>query len=103
MLGVGAGCTTVVALLLRPVLNGMAAAARFPEMRFLAFVVLGLFVLRGVTTFGAQVLLARVGNRIIATVQAHVFDHLLRQNMLYFQDRHSSEFVARLSLAANGV
>ena len=39
----------------------------------------------------------------MATVQARVFDHLLRQNMLYFQDRHSSEFIARLSLAANGV
>jgi ATP-binding cassette, subfamily B, bacterial MsbA len=103
MLGLSAGCTALVAGLLRPVLNGMATAARFPEMRLLAFAVLGLFLLRGLTTFGAQILLARVGNRIIATVQARVFDHLLRQNMLYFQDRHSSEFVARLSLAANGV
>jgi subfamily B ATP-binding cassette protein MsbA len=103
MLGVSAGCTAVVAWLLAPVLNGMATAARFPEMRLLAFAVLGLFILRGFTTFGAQILLSRVGNRIIATVQARVFDHLLRQNMLYFQDRHSSEFVARLSLAANGV
>jgi subfamily B ATP-binding cassette protein MsbA len=103
LLGLGAGCTAIVAGLLRPILNGMATAARFPEMRVLAFGVLGLFILRGLTTFGAQILLARVGNRIIATVQARVFDHLLRQNMLYFQDRHSSEFVARLSLAANGV
>ena len=28
---------------------------------------------------------------------------MLRQNLLYFQDRHSSEFIARLALAANGV
>src|SRR5579864_1975405 len=68
LLGLTAGCTTLVALLLRPILNGMATAARFPEMRFLAFFVLGLFVFRGLATFGAQVLLARVGNRIIATV-----------------------------------
>jgi ATP-binding cassette, subfamily B, bacterial MsbA len=103
MLGVSAGTTAIVAWLLRPVLNGMATAAQFPTMRVLAFAVLGLFVLRGVATFGAQILLSRIGNRIVATVQARVFDHLLRQNMLYFQDRHSSEFVARLSIAANGV
>jgi ATP-binding cassette, subfamily B, bacterial MsbA len=103
MLSVGAGTTAISAALLRPVLNGMATAARFSEMRVLAFAVLGLFVLRGLSTYGALVMLSRTGNRIVASVQAHVFDHLLRQNILYFQDRHSSEFVARLALAANGV
>ncbi len=103
MLAVGAGTTALAAALLRPVLNGMATAQRFSEMRILAFAVLGLFVLRGLATYGALVVLSRTGNRIIATVQRRVFDHLLRQNMLYFQDRHSSEFVARLALAANGV
>jgi ATP-binding cassette, subfamily B, bacterial MsbA len=103
LLAISAATTAIVAGLFRPVINGMATVARFPEMRILAFAVLGLFVLRGLTTFGAQVLLSRIGNRIVATVQARVFDHLLRQNMLYFQDRHSSEFVARLSIAANGV
>ena len=103
MLATVAGATAVSAWLLKPVLNGMANAERFPDMRFLAFVVLGLFVLRGAATYGALVVLSRVGNRIVATAQARVFDRLLRQNMLFFQDRHSSEFVARLSLAANGV
>ena len=103
MMGVGATTTGIAAALLRPVLNGMATAERFSEMRVLAFAVLGLFVLRGLMTYGALVLLSRTGNRVVATVQGRVFDRLLRQNLLYFQDRHSSEFVARLALAANGV
>jgi len=103
MLATGATTTALAAALLRPVLNGMATAQRFGEMRVLAFAVLGLFIIRGLATYGALVVLSRTGNRIVATVQARVFDHLLRQNMLYFQDRHSSEFIARLSLAANGV
>jgi subfamily B ATP-binding cassette protein MsbA len=102
-LSIVAGATAASAWLLKPVLNGMAGAERFGDMRPLAFAVLGLFVLRGAATYGALVVLSRVGNRIIATVQRRVFDHLLRQNMLFFQDRHSSEFVARLALAANGV
>ncbi len=98
-----AGATAASAWLLKPVLNGMAGAERFADMRPLAFAVLGLFVLRGAATYGALVILSRVGNRIIATAQRRVFDRLLRQDMLFFQDRHSSEFVARLALAANGV
>ena len=103
LLAVVAGATATSAWLLKPVLNGMAGAERFADMRPLAFAVLGLFVLRGVATYGALVILSRAGNRIIATAQRRVFDHLLRQNMMFFQDRHSSEFVARLALAANGV
>jgi ATP-binding cassette, subfamily B, bacterial MsbA len=103
MLAIGAGTTAISAALLKPVLNGMATAARFSEMRFLAFAVFGLFVLRGLATYGALVVLSRTGNRIVAAVQERVFAHLLRQNLLYFQDRHSTEFIARLALAANGV
>jgi ATP-binding cassette subfamily B protein len=103
MLALVAGATATSAWLLKPVLNGMAGAERFGDLRFLAFAVLGLFVLRGAATYGALVILSRVGNRIIATAQRRVFEHLLSQNLLFFQDRHSSEFVARLALAANGV
>jgi subfamily B ATP-binding cassette protein MsbA len=103
MLAIVAGTNVLAAALLRPVLNGMATAARFSEMRMLAFAVLGLFVLRGLATYGSLVVLSRTGNRIVAAVQSRVFDQLLRQNLLYFQDRHSSEFIARLALAANGV
>ena len=39
----------------------------------------------------------------MATAQRRVFERLLNQNIAYFQDRHSSEFIARLAFAANGV
>jgi len=95
--------TVSVAALLKPVLNGMVGAERFASLRVMAFAVFGLFVLRGLATYGSMVVLSRIGNRIVATVQSRVFDRLLEQDMAYFQDRHSSEFVARLALAANGV
>jgi ATP-binding cassette subfamily B protein len=92
-----------VAWLLRPVLNGMVNASALGPMRLLAVEALGLFFLRGAATYGSQVVLSRIGNRIVATAQKRVFDRLLKQNIGYFQDRHSSEFVARLAFAANGV
>jgi ATP-binding cassette, subfamily B, bacterial MsbA len=102
-LGLIALSNVSVAWLLRPVLNGMVGAEKLGHMRFLAFEALGLFVMRGAATYGSLVVLSRIGNRIVATAQRRVFERLLNQNIAYFQDRHSSEFIARLAFAANGV
>src|SRR3984957_4037533 len=102
-LGVIALSNVSVAWLLRPALNGMVSAEKLGQMRFLAFEALALFVMRGVATYGSLVVLSRIGNRIVATAQRRGFERLLNQNIAYFQDRHSSEFIARLAFAANGV
>jgi subfamily B ATP-binding cassette protein MsbA len=103
LLGLISFANISVAWLLRPVLNGMTTAQNISPMGLLALEALLLFTLRGAATFGSQIVLSRIGNRIVATAQQRVFDRLLKQNIGYFQDRHSSEFVARLSFAANGV
>jgi ATP-binding cassette, subfamily B, bacterial MsbA len=103
LLGLIAFSNVSAAALLKPVLNGMVSAEKFGEMRWMAFEVLGLFVLRGAATYGSMVSLSRIGNRIVAVAQRRVFDRLLNQSVIFYQDRHSTEFVARLALAANGV
>ncbi|MDO9440795.1 MAG: ABC transporter ATP-binding protein [Beijerinckiaceae bacterium] len=103
LMAVGAVATAISAWLLKPVLNGMVEAEGFKTLRLLAWAVAGLFILRGMATYGYLVVLSRTGNKIVAGVQTRLFDHLLRQDMRFFQDRHSTDFMARLSLAANGV
>jgi ATP-binding cassette subfamily B protein len=103
LLGLIALSNISVAWLLRPVLNGMVSAEKLGQARFLAFEAAGLFVLRGAATYGSILVLSRIGNRIVATAQRRVFERLLNQNVAFFQDRHSSEFVSRLAFAANGV
>ena len=103
LMATGAAATATSTYLLAPVVNHMVDAVDLRTLRKLAFAVFGLFVLRGAATYGYLILLSRTGNRIVAAVQARVFDNLLRQDLLFFQDRHSSEFMTRLALAANGV
>ena len=103
LLGLIALSNVSVAWLLRPVLNGMVSAEKLGQARFLAFEAAGLFVLRGASTYGSILVLSRIGNRIVATAQRRVFERLLNQNVAFFQDRHSSEFISRLAFAANGV
>ena len=103
LLGVGAAATAVSAWLLKPILNHMFGGASFTELRAMSWAVAGLFTLRGLATFGSMALLSRTGNRIVAAIQRQLFDALLLQDMRFFHERHSADFMTRLSVAANGM
>jgi len=103
LMAVAAAATAGSAWILKPVLNHMVAGEGFKTLRQLSWSVAALFLVRGLATYGYLVILSRTGNAIVADVQRRVFAHLLRQDVKFFQDRHSSEFLTRLSLAANGV
>ncbi len=109
LMAVSAAATGLSVSLLRPVVNGMmtfdgvAGGSGFKTLRWLAISVALLYVLRGLATYGQLVVMSRTGNRIVAAVQAKVYERLLTQPVGFFQDRHSSEFMTRLALAANGV
>jgi ATP-binding cassette, subfamily B, bacterial MsbA len=103
LMAVSAATTSASAWILKPVLNHMVAGDGFRTLRHLSWAVAALFMIRGVATYGYLVLLSRAGNAIVADVQSQVFGRLVRQDVGFFQDRHSSEFLVRLSTAANGV
>ena len=80
----------------------------YVERNFRGIVIIGviavaIFTIKGITTYGAAVMLNSIGNRIIADNQQRMFDKLLRQNIGFFADRHSSEFIARLTTGAAAV
>lgn len=108
LMGVSGAATAGSVALLRPVINGMVDigapdSGGFHQLRLLAFAVGGLFMLRGVATFGQLVTMSRTGNMIIATMQTRLYQHVLVQPVAFFGDRQSSDLIARLALAANGV
>ena len=96
-------CNPAIAWLFKPLVDKLTGPSPFYELRWVALTALALFVTRGATNLGSQYVLSRLGNRVIASVQRRAFDRLLDQGLGYFQDRHSSEFVARLALSASGV
>ena len=107
LMALSAGASVLSVALLRPVVNGMtslnvAEPGAFKQLRNLAIAVAVLYVVRGLATCGQLILMSRAGNRIVATLQKQVYDHLLHQPVRFFADRHSSELMARLAMAANG-
>ena len=100
MMAVAAGCTAFSAYLIGDVINQAYVNHNLPGIITLGFVTAALFAAKGVATYGHSVMLSRIGNRIVADNQRAVFAKLLNEGLSFFSDRHSTEFIARLSTGA---
>jgi ATP-binding cassette subfamily B protein len=100
LMAVAAGCTAFSAYLIGSVINEAYINRNLPGIFFLGGVVVVLFTTKGIATYGHSVTMSRIGNRIIANNQRALFSKLLNEGLAFFSDRHSTEFIARLSMGA---
>jgi len=83
------------------VINAAYVDKNLPGITVLALATAVIFMIKGIATYGGALQLARIGNHIIAENQRRMFSRLLQQNLGFFADRHSSEFMARLTTGAS--
>jgi ATP-binding cassette, subfamily B, bacterial MsbA len=100
LMGLGAICTASTAYLVRDVVNEAYVQRNFPGVVQVAVLTFILFAVRGFSNYGHAVILLRIGNSVVAENQRRLFTGLLQQNIGFFSDHHSSEFVARLTAGA---
>jgi len=100
LMAVSAGCTAFSAYLIGDVINQAYVNRNLPGIIFLGAITVVLFSAKGLATYGHSVVLSRIGNRIVADNQRAVFSKLLTEGLGFFSDRHSTEFIARLSSGA---
>jgi ATP-binding cassette subfamily B protein len=62
-----------------------------------------IFTVKGLSGYVSEVLLGRIGNRLVARTQRRMFDHLLKADVAYFQAQGSSDLIMRLSHNASAV
>jgi ATP-binding cassette subfamily B protein len=100
LMAVGAACTATMAFIIGPGIDQAYTERSFEGVAIVGVTLIALFVIKGFTTYGQAVTLARVGNDIIAGNQRRMFDKLLAQDAGFYADRHSSEFAARITFGA---
>lgn len=103
MMAIVAGCTALSAYLLGTMINAAYVNKNYPEIVALGLLAMTIFVVKALATYGSAVWLSWIGNRIVAENQQRMFDKLLQEDIGYFADRHSSEFIVRLSTGAASV
>ncbi len=97
---IAAASTALGAYLIGDVINQAYVHKNLRGIIVLALVTAAIFTVKGLATYGQALTLARIGNRIVADNQKRMFDRLLQHNIGFFSDRHSSEFIARLTTGA---
>ncbi len=103
LMSVAAAGTALSAYLLGTMTNQAYVERNFRNILIIGLLAIVIFAVKGIATYGATVMLSKIGNRIVANNQRRMFDKLLREDMGFFADRHSSEFIARLTTGANAV
>lgn len=92
-----AGTTFFIAWIMSPVVNEIFVNQRADLIALIAGSVVVMFLIRGAATYGQGVLLAKIGNNIVARYQQRMFDHLMRLGVVFFSDERSGQLAARIN------
>jgi len=103
LMAVSAATTAGSAWLLGQVINQAYVDKNVRGIAILSGITVVIFILKGAATYGHQVILSKISNAILAGNQRRLFAKLMSESVGFFSDRHSSEFLARLTTGANSV
>jgi ATP-binding cassette subfamily B protein len=65
--------------------------------------VMAAFMIRGLATYGQAVILAKVGNNLVARYQKRLFEHLMRLDVSFFTGTRSGQLAARINENVTGI
>jgi subfamily B ATP-binding cassette protein MsbA len=94
-MAVVAATTAALAFLMETILDDVFTARDRSSLYAAAALVMGVFVLKGLATYGQNVLVSFVGQRILADLQKRMFAHLLRADLAYFHSQSSGGLISR--------
>ena len=103
LMAVSAAATAGSAWILGEVINKAYVDKDVRGIAVLSLVTILIFILKGAATYGHTVILSKISNAILANNQRRLFAKLMSESVAFFSERHSSEFLARLTAGATSV
>ena len=103
LMGVAAAATAGSAYVLGQVINQAYIDKNVLGIAILSGVTVLLLFAKGVATYGHTVILTKISNAILANNQRRLFAKLMSESIGFFSERHSSEFLARLTAGAKSI
>jgi len=101
LMAIAAGATSLGAYLIGNVINEAYVNKNLNGIIVLGIVTAVIFMVKAIATYLGAVKLSQIGNHIIAENQRRMFRRIIRQNLAFFADRHSAEFLSRVTTGAN--
>ena len=98
--------TSLSAWIIGQIVNEVFVGRHLAAVWEITAAIVVIYTVKGLATYGQQVVMSRVGNSIVANVQKRMFDQMLRMKVSYYGQSHSSIFIARqafIAQSASGV
>ncbi|GAB4520635.1 MAG: ABC transporter ATP-binding protein [Roseibium sp.] len=96
-MGLVAASTAASAWIMKDIINEVFINRDKAMIYVIAGVVIGIFTLKGASTYGQMVVLSRVGNAIVADLQQKLFTRLTDQDQAYFDRMSLPELAIRVN------
>ena len=100
MMGLIAATTSLSAWIIGKIINEVFVGRRLAAVWEITAAIVVIYTVKGLATYGQQVVMSRIGNSIVANVQKRMFDQMLRMKVSYYGQSHSSIFIARQAFIA---
>ena len=100
-MSVVAASTAAYAWMMEPVLNDVFAQKNRTMLYLMPALVIAIFMIKGVASYGQTMLLNGVGQRIIADLQTRLFAHLMRADLAFYHDTATGTLISRLTNDVN--
>jgi subfamily B ATP-binding cassette protein MsbA len=97
------GATAFSAWVMSPMVNEIFYERRADSVVWICIGIMGAFMVRGFAGYGQAVVLARIGNHLIARYQKRTFDHLMKLGVDFFNDTRSGQLAAQLGGNVSGI
>lgn len=98
-----AATTAFSAWIMKSIVDDVFYRQRWDLVGWICLAIVVAFAIRGFATYGQAVLLARVGNNIVARYQRRMFEHLMRLDIGYFTANRSGRLAAQINQNVTGI
>lgn len=98
-----AGATATSAWLMKPVIDDVFIAKDRDMLKVISLAILATFTIKGIANYAQNVLMSKVGMRIIADAQNRLYAHLTRMDLGFFHNNPSGTLVSRFTVDINQI
>src|SRR5580658_8934136 len=103
LMGMVAAASAGATYVLGQVINQAYVNKNVAGIAALSGITVILLFIKGVATYGHTVILSKISNAILAHNQRQLFAKLMSESIGFFSERHSSEFLARMTAGAKAI
>jgi ATP-binding cassette subfamily B protein len=98
-----AATTAFAAWVMRDVVDEIFYRQRSDLIVLICVAIIVAFAIRGMATYGQSVILAKVGNNLVARYQKRIFDHLMKLDIGFFTEMRSGRLAAQINQNVGGI